>query len=205
MNPITNLTIKPIKTSCRVNLAKASMALRGFLTLDPAALASFCEWDTLLHPDPSEPLYFEVWTVGHGDGLSVSSVLHSPDPVPQSANDQRPHQPLSFSQRHPLVRAQVLSCSAPFCCTDSRPPPPPSRPSGSEPQILRPWVVVNLVVALLVGLAWAVVSTRPDIDYTEGRWRSRRTVVPGEDVLQNLAHEFVGVVLDAARRGHRHF
>lgn len=28
---------------CRVNLAKASMALRGFFTLDPAALASFCK------------------------------------------------------------------------------------------------------------------------------------------------------------------
>ncbi|MED6236962.1 hypothetical protein ATANTOWER_016836 [Ataeniobius toweri] len=42
-----------------------------------------------------------------------------------------------------------------------------SRPPGSEQQILRPWIVVNLVVALLVGVAWAVVSTRPDIDYTE--------------------------------------
>uniref|UniRef100_A0A3Q4HPI2 Transmembrane protein 237a n=1 Tax=Neolamprologus brichardi TaxID=32507 RepID=A0A3Q4HPI2_NEOBR len=41
------------------------------------------------------------------------------------------------------------------------------RPPGSEQQILRPWIVVNLVVALLVGVAWAVVSTRPDIDYTE--------------------------------------
>ncbi|XP_042371603.1 transmembrane protein 237A-like, partial [Plectropomus leopardus] len=40
-------------------------------------------------------------------------------------------------------------------------------PPGSEQQILRPWIVVNLVVAMLVGLAWAVVSTRPDIDYTE--------------------------------------
>lgn len=48
-----------------------------------------------------------------------------------------------------------------------------SRPPGSEQQILQPWIVVNLVVALLVGLAWAVVSTRPDIDYTEGRWRQR--------------------------------
>lgn len=47
--------------------------------------------------------------------------------------------------------------------------PPPSRPPGAEQQILRPWIVVNLVVALLVGLAWVVVSTRPDTDYTEGR------------------------------------
>lgn len=44
------------------------------------------------------------------------------------------------------------------------------RPAGSEQQILRPWIVVNLVVALLVGVAWAVVSTRPDIDYTEGKF-----------------------------------
>lgn len=46
-----------------------------------------------------------------------------------------------------------------------------SRPPGSEQQILRPWIVVNLVVAMLVGLSWAVVSTRPDVDYTEGGWR----------------------------------
>lgn len=101
------------------------------------------------------------------------SVFHSPDPVPQSANDQRPHQPLSYSQRDSMV--SLLFCSIPFCPVVfySR-PPPPSRPPGSEQQILRPWIVVNLVVALLVGLAWAVVSTRPDIDYTEGRWRQRR-------------------------------
>lgn len=36
---------------------------------------------------------------------------------------------------------------------------------------MRPWIVVNLVVALLVGLAWAIISTRPDIDYTEGTVR----------------------------------
>uniref|UniRef100_A0A8C7N0J3 Transmembrane protein 237a n=1 Tax=Oncorhynchus kisutch TaxID=8019 RepID=A0A8C7N0J3_ONCKI len=41
------------------------------------------------------------------------------------------------------------------------------RPPGSEHQILQPWIVVNLVIALLVGLAWAFVSTRPDMDYTE--------------------------------------
>lgn len=110
------------------------------------------------------------WVCVIRTGLSVFSVFHSPDPVPQSANDQRPHQPLSYSQRDSMV--SLLFCSIPFCPVVfySR-PPPPSRPPGSEQQILRPWIVVNLVVALLVGLAWAVVSTRPDIDYTEGRWR----------------------------------
>lgn len=48
----------------------------------------------------------------------------------------------------------------------------PSRPPSSEQQVLRPWMVVNLVVALLVGVAWVVVSTRPNTDYTAGRgWR----------------------------------
>lgn len=28
--------------------------------------------------------------------------------------------------------------------------------------------MVNLVVALLVGVAWAMVSSRPHVDYTEG-------------------------------------
>ncbi|KAG9332931.1 hypothetical protein JZ751_014025 [Albula glossodonta] len=40
-------------------------------------------------------------------------------------------------------------------------------PPGSEHQILQPWIVVNLVVALFVGLAWVFVSTRPEMDYTE--------------------------------------
>uniref|UniRef100_A0A3P8X026 Transmembrane protein 237a n=1 Tax=Cynoglossus semilaevis TaxID=244447 RepID=A0A3P8X026_CYNSE len=40
-------------------------------------------------------------------------------------------------------------------------------PPSSEQQILRPWIAVNFVVALLAGAAWAVISTGPDIDYTE--------------------------------------
>ncbi|CAL9698728.1 unnamed protein product [Knipowitschia caucasica] len=40
-------------------------------------------------------------------------------------------------------------------------------PTGSERQNLHPWVTVNLVVALLVGVSWVFVSTRPDTDYTE--------------------------------------
>lgn len=41
-------------------------------------------------------------------------------------------------------------------------------PLGSEHQILHPWVTVNLVVALLVGLAWIFIAARPDSDCTEG-------------------------------------
>uniref|UniRef100_A0A3P9PK42 Transmembrane protein 237b n=1 Tax=Poecilia reticulata TaxID=8081 RepID=A0A3P9PK42_POERE len=40
-------------------------------------------------------------------------------------------------------------------------------PAGSEHQILHPWVTINLVVALLVGLAWIFIATRPETDYTE--------------------------------------
>ncbi|XP_051913852.1 transmembrane protein 237B-like isoform X1 [Hippocampus zosterae] len=36
-----------------------------------------------------------------------------------------------------------------------------------EHQILHSWVTVNLVVALLVGLAWFFISIRPETDYTE--------------------------------------
>ncbi|XP_047457146.1 transmembrane protein 237A-like [Mugil cephalus] len=105
------LAISTVSAFDRVNLAKASMALRGFLTLDPAALASF--------------LYF------------IALIL-------------------SLSQQMTSDRINLYPTA-----NETLWPP------GSEQQILRPWIVVNLVVALLVGLAWAVVSTRPDIDYTE--------------------------------------
>ncbi|XP_053569262.1 transmembrane protein 237 [Bombina bombina] len=38
---------------------------------------------------------------------------------------------------------------------------------GTEKQILEPWVVIHLVVALLVGLAWLFLSCRPDLDHSE--------------------------------------
>ncbi|XP_040004679.1 transmembrane protein 237A isoform X2 [Xiphias gladius] len=105
------LAISTVSAFDRVNLAKASMALRGFLTLDPTALASF--------------LYF------------IALIL-------------------SLSQQMTSDRINLYPTA-----NETLWPP------GSEQQILRPWIVVNLVVALLVGLAWAVISTRPDIDYTE--------------------------------------
>ncbi|XP_034741088.1 transmembrane protein 237A [Etheostoma cragini] len=105
------LAVSTVSAFDRVNLAKASMALRGFLTLDPAALASF--------------LYF------------IALIL-------------------SLSQQMTSDRINLYPTANQTLW-----------PPGSEQQILQPWIVVNLVVALLVGLAWAVVSTRPDIDYTE--------------------------------------
>ncbi|RVE58487.1 hypothetical protein OJAV_G00209790 [Oryzias javanicus] len=106
------LAISTVSAFDRVNLAKTSMALRGFLTLDPVALASF--------------LYFIALI------LSLSQ---------QTTSDR--------INLYPTANETLW-------------------PPGSEQQILRPWIAVNLVVALLVGLAWAVISTRPDIDYTEG-------------------------------------
>lgn len=41
---------------------------------------------------------------------------------------------------------------------------------GSERSILYPWIIVHLVVTLLVGLAWVLVSTSPDVDYMEGKF-----------------------------------
>nr|XP_043874206.1 transmembrane protein 237A-like isoform X2 [Solea senegalensis] len=100
-----------VHSGFRVNLAKASMVLRGFFTLDPAAVTSF--------------LYFIALILSLSQQMTSDRInLYSP------AN-------------HSLW------------------------PSGSEQQILRPWIVVNLVVALLVGVAWAVISTRPDVDHTE--------------------------------------
>ncbi|XP_032424548.1 transmembrane protein 237A-like isoform X1 [Xiphophorus hellerii] len=105
------LAVSTVSAFDRVNLAKTSMALRGFLTLDPVAVASF--------------LYF------------IALIL-------------------SLSQQMTSDRINLYPTA-----NETLWPP------GSEQQILRPWIVVNLVVALLVGVAWAVVSTRPDIDYTE--------------------------------------
>nr|XP_023959815.1 transmembrane protein 237 isoform X3 [Chrysemys picta bellii] len=97
----------------RIDLAKASVAVRGFLTLDPAAIASF--------------LYF------------VALIL-------------------SLSQQMTSDRINLYT--------------PPSEngsiwTAGAEEQILHPWIVVNLVVALLVGLSWLFLSYRPELDHSE--------------------------------------
>ncbi|XP_060888886.1 transmembrane protein 237A-like [Labrus mixtus] len=105
------LAISTVAAFDRVNLAKGSMALREFMTLDPVALASF--------------LYFSALV------LSLSQQMTS-DRI----------------NLYPAFNATLW-------------------PPGSEHQILHPWVTVNLVVALLVGLAWIFLATRPEKDYTE--------------------------------------
>ena len=43
-----------------------------------------------------------------------------------------------------------------------------SSAEGIEEQVLQPWIVVNLVVAILVGLSWLFLSYRPGMDLSEG-------------------------------------
>ncbi|XP_068575572.1 transmembrane protein 237B [Cebidichthys violaceus] len=104
------LAISTVAAFDRVNLAKSSMALHEFITLNPVALASF--------------LYFSALV-------------------------------LSLSQQMTSDRINLY----PALNTTLWPP-------GLEHQILHPWVTVNLVVALLVGLAWIFIATRPETDYT---------------------------------------
>ncbi|XP_055362898.1 transmembrane protein 237B-like isoform X2 [Betta splendens] len=106
------LAISTVAAFDRVNLAKGSVALREFITLDLVALASF--------------LYFSALV-------------------------------LCLSQQMTSDRINLYSS---FNSTLWSP--------GSEHQILHSWVTVNLVVALLVGLAWIFIATRADTDYTEG-------------------------------------
>ncbi|XP_029462132.1 transmembrane protein 237 isoform X3 [Rhinatrema bivittatum] len=97
----------------RIDLAKVSVAVRGFLTLDPSAVASF--------------LYFAALV------LSLSQQM--------------------TSDRINLYTTQSENASLWV--------------AGTENQILQSWIVVNLVVALLVGLSWLFLSFRPELDHSE--------------------------------------
>ncbi|XP_069470043.1 transmembrane protein 237 [Ambystoma mexicanum] len=107
------LALSTVSAFDRINLAKASESIRGFLTLDPSAVASL--------------LYF------------VALVL-------------------SLSLQMTSDRINLYT--------------PPSQngslwTENTEVNILQPWIVVNLVVAILVGLSWFFMSYSPDLDHTE--------------------------------------
>uniref|UniRef100_A0A8C2IDX7 Transmembrane protein 237b n=1 Tax=Cyprinus carpio TaxID=7962 RepID=A0A8C2IDX7_CYPCA len=57
---------------------------------------------------------------------------------------------------------------------------------GSERSILHPWIIVNLVVTLLVGLAWVLMSTSPDIDHTEEFLMSMELEYPKAEEKGNI-------------------
>ncbi|KAM9033055.1 transmembrane protein 237 isoform X1 [Sarcophilus harrisii] len=107
------LAISTISAFDRIDFAKTSVAIRGFLALDPIALASF--------------LYFAALI------LSLS----------QQMTSDRIHLYTPASVNGSLWVA------------------------GTEEQILHPWIVVNLVVTLLVGLSWLFMSYRPQMDLSE--------------------------------------
>ncbi|OPJ76243.1 transmembrane protein 237 [Patagioenas fasciata monilis] len=107
------LAISTVSAFDRIDLAKASVALRGFITLDPAALASF--------------LYFAALI-------------------------------LSLSQQMTYDRINLYT--------------PPSENgslwmAGTEEEVVQPWIVVNLVVAILVVTGWICLSYRPELDHSE--------------------------------------
>ncbi|XP_061128460.1 transmembrane protein 237B-like [Syngnathus typhle] len=58
---------------------------------------------------------------------------------------------------------------------------------GSEHQILHPWVTVNLVVALLVGLAWIFISIRPATDYTENYLMAMQIEPPKDEEKSEMS------------------
>ncbi|XP_048881877.1 transmembrane protein 237A-like isoform X1 [Brienomyrus brachyistius] len=105
------LALSSVSAFDRVNLAKVSVAMKSFLTLEPAALASI--------------LYFAALI-------------------------------LSLSQQMTSDRINLYNSGNGTLW-----------PTGSEQRFLQNWIVVNLVVAVLVGLAWAFLCTRPELDYTE--------------------------------------
>ncbi|KAI7807798.1 transmembrane protein 237B [Triplophysa rosa] len=57
---------------------------------------------------------------------------------------------------------------------------------GSESSIIYPWVIVNLVVTLLVGLAWVLMSSSPDIDHTEEFLMSMEAEYPKAEEKGNI-------------------
>ncbi|XP_043966163.1 transmembrane protein 237B isoform X1 [Gambusia affinis] len=139
------LAICTVASFDRVNLAKGPVALRQFITLDPVALASFCK---------STPIQTLLILVSVCFNPTLCFVF-PPHTVYFSALI------LSLSQQMTSDRINLYASSNATIW-----------PQGSEHQILHPWVTINLVVALLVGLAWIFIATRPETDYTEGYLRA---------------------------------
>ncbi|KAM4023853.1 transmembrane protein 237, partial [Anomaloglossus baeobatrachus] len=107
------LAVSTVSAFDRIDLASVSNAVRGFVTLDPSALASF--------------LYF----------VAVFLALSQ-----QMTSDR-----INF-YTPPTLNGSLWQ-------------------EDTEKQILQPWVIVNLVVTVLVGLAWLFLSCRPDLDHSE--------------------------------------
>ncbi|NXG71463.1 TM237 protein, partial [Baryphthengus martii] len=104
------LSVSTVSAFDRIDLAKVSGALRGFLTLDPAALASF--------------LYFAALILSLSQQMTYDRInLYTP----------------------PLENGSLWM-------------------AGTEEEIVWPWIVVNLVVAILAVTSWILLSCRPELD-----------------------------------------
>ncbi|XP_067314400.1 transmembrane protein 237B isoform X2 [Pseudorasbora parva] len=108
------LALSTVSAFDRLNLAKATAAMRSLLTLSPVALASFFYFSALV---------------------------------------------LSLSQQMTSDRINLYNQYSSDNVTLWQP--------GAERSFLYPWIIVNLVITLLVGLAWVLMSTSPEIDHTE--------------------------------------
>lgn len=92
-------SVKRCSCVVRVNLAKGSMALREFVTLDPVALASFCE-STRSRSFPLRhraSVWFSTWF------CFALSVFLRVGPLSEPADDQRSNQPVPGLQRDLMV------------------------------------------------------------------------------------------------------
>ncbi|NXK37488.1 TM237 protein, partial [Piprites chloris] len=104
------LSISTVSAFDRIDLAKASVAVRGLFTLDPAAVASF--------------LYFAALILSLSQQMTYDKIsLYTP----------------------PSENGSIWT-------------------AGTEEEVVHSWVVVNLVVCVLVGTSWILLSCRPELD-----------------------------------------
>ncbi|KAF3857461.1 hypothetical protein F7725_009320, partial [Dissostichus mawsoni] len=141
------LAVSTVAAFDRVNLAKGSVALQEFITLNPVALASFCE--------------STLFTISNCHMASSHTLCSLFPAVYFSALI------LSLSQQMTSDRINLypdFNTTLWIGAPDSA-----------------PWVTVNLVVALLVGLAWVFIATRPETDYTHDYLDAMRIEPPKQE------------------------
>ncbi|MEQ2208701.1 hypothetical protein XENOCAPTIV_012070 [Xenoophorus captivus] len=94
------LAISTVASFDRVNLAKGPVALREFITLDPVALASFCESTSSI--STISPCCFCL-LYSNASSFTQHSVFLSVGPLSEPADDQRSDQPLHILQHDIMV------------------------------------------------------------------------------------------------------
>lgn len=114
---------KPSSCVHRVNLAKGSTALRELITLDPVALASFCESTLLIvQPQANAVCLGSTHTLCFFFSPLVCSVLLSVGPLFEPADDQRSDQPLLILQWNIIMVREQESCHVSVISQSLTPP-----------------------------------------------------------------------------------